>query len=447
MSHPTPIVQSSGSADIVDFDELYRRVDEGDTSCVLLNVLPRAAFEAGRIPGSVNLPLAELSAHAANVLPAREQETIVYCASESCMLARQASIVLRTLGYSRVREYHGGMEEWTERHGRIERAAVPQRTAPAEAAKSFLSRLSPITAFEWVSSQSLTILFSVWLGSCAIFALLYWLAGNTAVSLTSGSARLPRDFASLVTAFGFSIATAMSASYGDVLAAGWMRLAVLGETAAGILIFTALITKILNGSQETVLEEVRRLTYENRLVRLRTNLHFLLSEVAEIAGQCANPAVARRRLQARIESVAAIFAGELDAVRDFVYGHHNTADDAALDGLFACLASGLEDLADLLTCLPEGRERSGALRRSLRTIAQLGDDLCGTCMVGTRPPTLIHNMDRVHRVCRALSDELRPGDLAPAFALEGSDGTVHRLDHHSGKPLVLLWFPKAFTGG
>lgn len=40
------------------------------------------------------------------------------------------------------------------------------------------------------------------------------------------------------------------------------------------------------------------------------------------------------------------------------------------------------------------------------------------------------------------------GDVAPAFALPGSDGTTHALADFKGKrAVVLAWFPKAFTGG
>ena len=43
--------------------------------------------------------------------------------------------------------------------------------------------------------------------------------------------------------------------------------------------------------------------------------------------------------------------------------------------------------------------------------------------------------------------ELKPGDLAPDFALPGSDGRTYRLKDLAGQPVVLAWFPKAFTGG
>jgi peroxiredoxin len=42
---------------------------------------------------------------------------------------------------------------------------------------------------------------------------------------------------------------------------------------------------------------------------------------------------------------------------------------------------------------------------------------------------------------------LKPGDVAPDFSLTGSDGRVHRLGDLKGRPVVLAWFPKAFTGG
>ncbi|MGH9869614.1 MAG: hypothetical protein ACREAA_15785 [Candidatus Polarisedimenticolia bacterium] len=48
----------------------------------------------------------------------------------------------------------------------------------------------------------------------------------------------------------------------------------------------------------------------------------------------------------------------------------------------------------------------------------------------------------------AAPTELKPGDAAPAFSLQGSDGKVHTLEDHNGKSAVVIaWFPKAFTGG
>jgi peroxiredoxin Q/BCP len=44
--------------------------------------------------------------------------------------------------------------------------------------------------------------------------------------------------------------------------------------------------------------------------------------------------------------------------------------------------------------------------------------------------------------------ELKVGDKAPAFSLVGSDGKTYTLEQFKGeKPVVIAFFPKAFTGG
>ena len=45
-------------------------------------------------------------------------------------------------------------------------------------------------------------------------------------------------------------------------------------------------------------------------------------------------------------------------------------------------------------------------------------------------------------------EEVKVGDQAPAFKLEGSDGKTYQLsDFKDKQAVVLAWFPKAFTGG
>ena len=44
--------------------------------------------------------------------------------------------------------------------------------------------------------------------------------------------------------------------------------------------------------------------------------------------------------------------------------------------------------------------------------------------------------------------ELKVGDMAPDFSLQGTDGKLHKLADYSGKKAVVVaWFPKAFTQG
>ncbi len=52
-----------------------------DPALTLVNVLSEEAFAAGRIPGSVSLPLASIPEEARRVLPDPSREIIVYCGS------------------------------------------------------------------------------------------------------------------------------------------------------------------------------------------------------------------------------------------------------------------------------------------------------------------------------------------------------------------------------
>jgi len=48
----------------------------------------------------------------------------------------------------------------------------------------------------------------------------------------------------------------------------------------------------------------------------------------------------------------------------------------------------------------------------------------------------------------APASALEVGQVAPDFTLPGSDGQTHRLSDYRGKqPVVIAWFPKAFTSG
>ena len=43
---------------------------------------------------------------------------------------------------------------------------------------------------------------------------------------------------------------------------------------------------------------------------------------------------------------------------------------------------------------------------------------------------------------------LKVGDVAPNFALQGSDGKTYKLSEFRGKQAVVIaWYPKAFAGG
>jgi peroxiredoxin Q/BCP len=51
-------------------------------------------------------------------------------------------------------------------------------------------------------------------------------------------------------------------------------------------------------------------------------------------------------------------------------------------------------------------------------------------------------------IAGAAAAELKVGDKAPDFSMQGSDGKTYTLEQFKGKSAVVVaWFPKAFTGG
>jgi rhodanese-related sulfurtransferase len=58
-------------------EEILARLN--DPSLLLVNVMPREAFEEGHIPRSLNLPLAEIETKASQVFPEIGRELVIYC--------------------------------------------------------------------------------------------------------------------------------------------------------------------------------------------------------------------------------------------------------------------------------------------------------------------------------------------------------------------------------
>jgi rhodanese-related sulfurtransferase len=61
-------------------DELKKKIDSGD-SFILLETLAPTSFQHAHLPGAINMPLDQLKQLAAKLLPDKEADIVVYCAS------------------------------------------------------------------------------------------------------------------------------------------------------------------------------------------------------------------------------------------------------------------------------------------------------------------------------------------------------------------------------
>lgn len=79
---------------------------------LVLDVRSRVAWEQGRLPDAVLVPLPELADRIGDLAPGRDSEIVVYCWGPGCNGSTRAGLLLAELGYQQVRELLGGFEYW-----------------------------------------------------------------------------------------------------------------------------------------------------------------------------------------------------------------------------------------------------------------------------------------------------------------------------------------------
>ena len=92
----------------ISAEEAKARLDSGD-GVTVVDVRTEEEYRSGHIPGALCLPLDSIRAQAAQILPDKEAEILVYCRSGG--RSAQAARALVSLGYANVRNL-GGILSW-----------------------------------------------------------------------------------------------------------------------------------------------------------------------------------------------------------------------------------------------------------------------------------------------------------------------------------------------
>lgn len=98
---------SKDNMEPVPNDELMKRVKQGDVT--ILDVRPPDEYEAGHLPGAINVPLHELPEHLSQLNTGKE--IVAYCRGPYCVLSYDAVALLRESGV-RARRMQEGYPEW-----------------------------------------------------------------------------------------------------------------------------------------------------------------------------------------------------------------------------------------------------------------------------------------------------------------------------------------------
>lgn len=81
---------------------------------VLLEALPAKYYDDWHLPGAKHFPHDQARQLAAQVVPDKAAEIVVYCASSTCRNSHIAAQVLQQMGYGNVAVYGAGKEDWKE---------------------------------------------------------------------------------------------------------------------------------------------------------------------------------------------------------------------------------------------------------------------------------------------------------------------------------------------
>ncbi|RKE17906.1 rhodanese-like domain-containing protein [Streptomyces sp. TLI_171] len=117
-----------------DVSDVHADLTSGAPGIVVVDTRSKAAWDQGRIPGSVHLPTARIAELAPESI-APGQTVVTYCWGPGCNGATRAALAFARLGYP-VKEMLGGFEYWVregfayDTAAGVEQRPVDDLTAP-----------------------------------------------------------------------------------------------------------------------------------------------------------------------------------------------------------------------------------------------------------------------------------------------------------------------------
>jgi rhodanese-related sulfurtransferase len=119
-------------SNVISLEQLKDKI--GGRAVVLAEVLPAQYYDAGHLPGAVHLPLDAIeNGRLAEILPAKDRDVVLYCASATCQNSHIAARELASLGYTSLSVFGGGKAAWSEAGEPLEKAAGSAAPASATA--------------------------------------------------------------------------------------------------------------------------------------------------------------------------------------------------------------------------------------------------------------------------------------------------------------------------
>ncbi|MEV4107928.1 rhodanese-like domain-containing protein [Nonomuraea sp. NPDC049695] len=107
---------------LITREELKAAIDAGTVT--VIDALGGDYYAKQHLPGAIPLVEAEVADRAAELLPDRNAAIVTYCSNPACNNSQAVATRLEGLGYTHVRKYREGIEDWAAAGLPLEGAAT-----------------------------------------------------------------------------------------------------------------------------------------------------------------------------------------------------------------------------------------------------------------------------------------------------------------------------------
>jgi len=95
---------------LIDRDELRTAIEQGGV--VVVDALGGSYYEKEHLPGAIPLVEADVAERAGELLPDKSAAIVTYCSNEACPNSGNVAALLSREGYTNVRKYRDGIQDW-----------------------------------------------------------------------------------------------------------------------------------------------------------------------------------------------------------------------------------------------------------------------------------------------------------------------------------------------
>ena len=93
-------------------DELHRAIEA--SSVTVVETLREEHFAQGHLPGAIHIHFEQIADRAPELLLDKDARIVTYCSNTACRNSEIAANQLAKLGYTNVRKYAEGKQDWHE---------------------------------------------------------------------------------------------------------------------------------------------------------------------------------------------------------------------------------------------------------------------------------------------------------------------------------------------